>query len=388
MIHPEKEKVQRGINRREFLIGGAFWGVGLLASSWGLERITNNLSPSLNLEKFHNFTVLPPENPLPSELSGIHLNSPFLWKCVDSPEILETAIRNAHQFDARTIRIFINDEFEPNLGDYRPEVLEKIEKLAQKFPLQVDLFDAYPLLHAHKFNVIYGPSSLSSPYLMAKEEKSLVQRQLDFFTDKTIGEIFLRRTRKIIERLNHTPGIVAWSVANELVPPVKSKKEAQKLLSDWYEKVVITIRQLDKKRPIISGVADPNLLDEKRLKKCGLTANTLHLYPFSGDIENVLQNQEVLPLVCQEIGFPHEFLGFSFSLVYDELFSRFLSHALFRSIEVNEKERWIRPKVTGVGLWRLSSPGDGHQDGFELTPKNLPKTLRVLQNWEEITTKI
>lgn len=389
MAHPEKEKVQRGISRRKFLIGGTFLGAGFLASGWGMERIARNFSPSLDLEKLKDFAVLPPDRPAPYELTGINLNSPFLWREVDSPEKIERAIQNANQFGARTIRIFINDEFEPELGNYRLEVLEKIEKLAQRFPLQVDLFDAYHLLHANKFNVVHGSSSLSSPYLMPKKEKSLMQRQLDFFTDETIQEVFLRRVKAILEHLNHVPQIVAWSVANELVPPAGSKKEARKILTNWYEKVVSAIRQIDKERPIVSGVADPGLLDEERLIRCGLSANSIHLYPdFLGTPENNLkfyqnQYQKALPLICQEIGFPSRLLGISFSFAYDELFSAFLSHHLSSFIEVNEGRRWVKPKVTTIGLWRLSFEGDHHRDGFEISPEKLPQTLKVLQTWKE-----
>lgn len=380
MAHPEKEKVQRGLSRREFLIGGAFLGASFLASKWGVEKVAQNFSPTFDLERLKDFTILPPERPAPSELTGINLNVPFLWREVDSPEKIERAIENAQQFDARTIRVFINDEFEPELGDYRFEVLEKIEKLAQKFPLQVDLFDAFSLLRANKFNPVYGSSLLSSPYLVA-----------DFFTDKPIREIFLERVRKIVSQLNHVPKIVAWSVANELKPSARTKEEARKVLTDWYEEVIKTIRHLDPKRPILSGVADPTLLDEERLKACGLTANTIHFYP--DPTENAFRfyqtnYKKVLPLICQEIGFPSKIFGFSFSFAHDELFSRFLSYCFSQFIEINEKEKWLRPNLTSIGLWRLSFEGDPHQDGFGLSPEKSPQTLKVLQVWEEIIEKI
>lgn len=382
MANLEKEK----LSRREFLITGAFAGAGFLAIKWDVEKVAQNFSPTFNLEKLKDFTVLPPEFPTPSKLVGINLNAPFLWQEVDSPEKIERAIENANQFGARTIRVFVNDEFEPELEDYHFEVLEKIEKLAQKFPLQVDLFDAYPLLHASDFNPVYGSSSLSSPYLVIKE-KTLIQQQLDFFTDKSIEKIFLRRVKEIIGSLNHVPGIAAWSVANELAPPTQTGKRAKEILTSWYEKVVTEIRKIDKERPILSGVADPTLLDEERLKACGLSANTIHLYP---DLtENAFRlyqtnHKRVLPLICQEIGFPSKIFDFSFSSIHDELFSRFLSHNFSSFFEINEKEKWLKPKITSISLWHLSFPGDSHRDGFELTPENLPKTLKVLQNWKKI----
>lgn len=376
MMNLEKEKVSRGITRREFLIGGAFLGVGFLGSKWGVERITNSFSPSLDLEKLKDFTILPPEFPTPSELVGINLNAPFLWQEVDSPEKIERAIKNASQFGARSIRVFINDEFEPELGNYQFEVLDKIKKLAQKFPLQVDLFDAYPLFHASDFNPVYGSSSFSSPYLVEK---------VNFFTDKSIQETFLKRVKVVVEYLNHHPGILAWSVANELTPPVQTKERAKEILTSWYEKVITEIRKIDKERPILSGVANPTLLDEEKLKQCGLTANTLHLYPFLGKEDTLsTQSRRSLPLVCQEVGFPSQIFGFSFLFAHDELFSRYLSRHLLSFIEINEKERWLRPKVTSIGLWRLTFEDDSHQDGFGLTPEKLPQTLKVLQNWKEI----
>ena len=393
MAHPEKEKVPRSFSRREFIIGSAFLGASLFASKWSVEKVTQNFSPTPNLEEFKGFTVLPPEYLTPPEITGINLNSPFLWREVDSPQKIEKAIQNANQFGARTLRVFINDEFEPELGNYHFKVLEKVEKLAQRFPLQVDLFDAYPLLHANKFNLTHGSSFLSSPYLSVGKEKSLAQRQLDFFTDETIRKIFLKRVKEIIGRLNHVPQVVAWSVANELAPPVGTKEEARKMLSHWYEKVIITIRQIDKERPIISGVADPTLLDEKRLKESGLSANTIHLYPNLTDSVGSAfklyqtQHQKALPLVCQEIGFPSQILGLSFSFAHDELFSRYLSHSLSHFVEINKKERWLRPKVTSIGLWRLTFEGDSHQDGLGISPEKLPQTLKILQTWEKTIRK-
>lgn len=381
MANPEREKIPKGITRRKFLIGGAFLGTGLLVSRWSAENVAQNFFPSFDLERLKDFTVLSPEYPAPSELTGINLNAPFLWRTLDSSDKIEKAFYNARQFSARTIRVFINDEFEPELGKYRFEVLGKIKKLAQKFPLQVDLFDAFSLVHANKLNPVYSSSALSSPYLMEKK---------DFFTDQSIQETFLERVRKIVEDLDKTPGIVAWSVANELAPPIENKKEAREILTNWYEKVVTEIREIDPKRPILSGVADPNLLDEERLKACGLSANTIHLYPFSGSSENILnaQQQKLLPLICQEIGFPSRIFGFPFSFAYDELLSRFLSHNFSSFFEVNEKEKWLRPKITSIGLWRLTFEGDSHQDGFGIDPKKLPQTLKVLQAWQKIIGKI
>lgn len=381
MAHPETEKVQRGVSRRELLIGGTFLGASFLASKWGVEKVAQNFSPTFDLERLKDFTILPPECPAPSELTGINLNAPFLWRTVDSPDKIEKAVNNARQFGARTIRVFINDEFEPELGKYRFEVLGKIKKLAQKFPLQVDLFDAYRLLHANKFNPVYGSPNLSSPYLVA---------HLDFFTDQFIRGMFLERVKTIITHLSRTPEIVAWSIANELTPPIENKKEARGILTNWYVEVVTEIRKIDPKRPILSGVTNPTLLDEERLKQCGLTANTFHLYPFSGSSENIfnVQQQKSLPLVCQEIGFPSKLFGFSFSFAHDELFSRYLSHNFSSFFEINEKEKWLKPKITSVGLWRLTFEGDSHQDGFGIDPEKSPQTLKVLQAWKEMIGKI
>lgn len=378
MTNLEREPI--GISRRKFLIGGVFGGASFLASKYGVERVAQNFSPSFDLEKFRDFSVLSPEFPTPTELIGVNLNAPFLWREVNSPEKIERAIKNAHQFGAQTIRVFVNDEFEPELGNYQFEVLTKIKKLAQKYPLQVDLFDAFSLVHANKLNPVYSSSALSSPYLMEKK---------GFFTNQSIQETFLERVRKIVEDLNKTPGIVAWSVANEVALPAQTIEKAKETLTSWYEKVITEIRKIDKERPVLSGVADPTLLDEERLKRCGLTANTLHLYPFSGD-ENSLntQSQKSLPLVCQEIGFPSRIFGFSFSFIHDEIFSRYLSHNFSSFFEVNEKEKWLRPRVTSIGLWRLTFEGDSHQDGFGIDPKESPQTLKVLQDWEKIIGKI
>jgi len=375
----EKERVTPRVTRREFFLIAIALLTTSLFSCLDLRNSNDNVS-LFNLEKIKNLNVILPERLPPNELIGINLNAPFLWREVNSPEKIKKAIENAYQFKARTIRVFINDDFEPKLGEYRYEVLEKIGRLAQEYPLQVDLFDAFSLFHSNKLNLVYGSFPLSSPYL-----------GVDFFADKSL-EIFLKRVRRIISYLNHVPGIVAWSVANELEVPHTEKEKAREILTGWYEEVIKTIRSLDPKRPILSGVADPTLLDEERLKACGLTANTIHLYPnpFKNLLKSYYQpkHKKILPLICQEIGFPSRVLGVSFDFFYDKLLSRYLTNNLLSFFKIDEKKGLITPEITSIGVWRLSFEGDLHQDGFELIPKNIPLTIKTLHFWSEIVEKI
>ncbi len=266
--------------------------------------------------------------------------------------------------------------------------MDNIKVLTEKFPLIVDLFDAYPLLHSNKPNATYGSWSLTSPYLVKTKGRSLIDQQLAFFVDPNLVEIFLNRVRSIVGSLKSSR-VVAWSVANELIPPVGTPEEKREILTTWYEKVLREIRRLDPNRSIVSGVADPTLLDEQRLKTAGLTANTIHLYPGGPDnwIRILASHHQCLPWIIQEIGFPTKAFGIQLGSLRDELLASFLVDRLLRFIRVDEKKRTVKPESESLGIWRLTFEGDRHNDGFSVSSQSLPKTTKILKSWQSMVLK-
>jgi hypothetical protein len=354
----------RKINRRKFL-KFILLGTGLFSTSSGC-------FPEKEIKKFENFSLLPPENPSPSFLRGINLNAPFLWQDVDYPEKIANAFKNAEKIGARNIRVFINDLFEPELGRYNFDVLEKIKKLAQisPFPLQVDLFDAFSLSHFGKFNLFHSSSPSPSPYLTG-----------DFFNDERLRNFFLRRVETIILFFGDIKNIVSWSVANELEPK-GTKEEKREILTRWYEEIIKKIKEIDPERPILSGLSDPQLIDEEKLRKLGLTANTIHFYP---DLFQTSQPPGKIPLVCQEIGFPSRIAEIKIpDSLYDIFFSNFLNNSFLNFAEINEEKGLLRLKTDSFWLWRLSYEGDLHQDGFEIIPQRIPRTLETISSLKRI----
>jgi len=346
------------IDRREFL---KFFLLGA-----GLFLTNSGCFPEKEIKKFENFSLLPPENPSPAFLRGINLNAPFLWQDVDYPEKITNAFENAKEIGARNIRVFINDLFEPELGRYNFDVLKKIKKLAQisPFPLQVDLFDAFSLSHFGKINLVHSSSPYPSPYLAG-----------DFFNDERLRNFFLRRVETIILFFGDIKNIVSWSVANELEPK-GTKEEKREILTMWYEEIIKKIKEIDPERPIISGLADPELIDEEKLKEIGLTANTIHFYP---NLFQNFQESRKIPLVCQEIGFPSKIAGIKIpDSLYDIFFSNFLNDSFLNFAEINEKKGLLKLKTDSFWFWRLSYEGDSHQDGFEIIPQRIPRTLETI----------
>lgn len=389
MGNPENKRFL--LNRRELItLGGlAVAGVVTAPLAWEIKKlIGGNFEPVGNLEALLDFTVLPPKVLTPPELRGIIMNSPFLWQYTGIPEAIDRAVENANAFESKAIRVFINDTYEPELSHFEPWVLDSTKALTKKFPLIVDLFDAYSLLHSNKPNATYDSWPLNSPYLVKTKGRSLIDQQLAFFVDPDLVEIFLNRVRSIVGSLKSSR-VVAWSVANELIPPVGTPEDKREILTTWYEKVLREIRRLDQARPIVSGVADPTLLDEQRLKAAGLTANTIHLYAGGSDnlIRILASQRKCLPWIIQEIGFPARAYGIQLGSLRDELMASFLVDRLLRFIRVDEKKRTVEPRSESLGIWRLSFEGDSHDDGFQVSPRSLPKTTKVLKTWQSMVLK-
>lgn len=373
----------RGRSRRRFLLGAGVLAVTSVAGI-KLKDIPQTFHPISDLDQLLGFRVLPTEFAVPPYLAGIVPNHPFLWEYADSPEIIQKEILKAkqmptgRQMPTESIRALLDDRVEPNPGDYRLDKLDKVARLAEQIDLQVDLFDAYNLLHSDRPSLSYPSHEPTSPYL-GSAGRSLTERKQSFFTDPEMLDFFQKRIFRFVNHLKGVKGIKVWSVGNEF----EASKET---LTLWYSKVLPVIREADPVRPIISGVADPNLLDEGILQPLGLSANTIHIYP-GGNLDEIMtryQNRHArhIPLVCQEIGFPR----LPGDIAYDWLYSQFLNYTLLRFIEINQPDGWIRPIVTGVGPWKLTADVK-ESDGYEIYPHELPRVMGKLWTWNDIVEK-
>ena len=348
-------------------------------------------------EELAEYAIIPHEfeKPVPAELKGGIVNCAYLTFHANSPAMLDQIAREAREFGASAIRVFIGDSF-------GPVELEKIRRLAEKYPLHIDLFDTFRMLHAAKPSLVLTPQKLDSSYLMGAEtDEDIRERQLAFFTDPEIRMNFINRVKTIVQNLRDAAGIKVWSVANEPEPPIEDWEEKRKILTDWYVEVIKAIREEDHKRPIVSGVADPTLLDEERLKEVGLTANTIHLYPGFGSssvdaVSHRYMNEHmrVLPLFCQEIGYYHRVnlqlpaRAFSIPLpLHDQRLSSFLHGTALRFAQVDTRNQTLKLPFTGIGLWQLDYDNPYHKDGFEVKPKDVPLTTQTLKTWGEFLLK-
>lgn len=372
---------ERTLTRRRFTIGAA---AATAAFVLGLKvsEPSRAVLPISSLNQLRGFDVLPFTLSVAPVLAGITPNHPWLWEQIDSREKIDKELEKAGKMPTKLIRIFLDDRVEPALGRYQRGFFDKVAMLSERVDLQVDLFDAYNLLHSDRPSLSYSSKEPTSPYLGRKEGKSLTDRKRNFFQDPAMVEAFQKRVFTLVSHLKDARGIKVWSVGNEFEAPTE-------VLSDWYAKILPVIREIDDRRPVVAGVADPTLLDEGRLAPLGLSANTIHIYPdiVNRSLEKIMDryinaHSSTVPLICQEIGFP-DFPG---NIGHDWLYSQFLNQALLNLVEVNQRDSWVRPLVAGLGLYRLST-GEEEPDGHEIIPDELPETMSVVWRWNEIMEK-
>jgi hypothetical protein len=328
-------------------------------------------------EKFENYYtsldfldgLKPSPYPLPESLRGITLNSPFLWK--RDNDYVRWVESQAEKLGAKTVRVFINDDFEPELGrkNYNDKVLENIKRIAPQLSgakLIVSLFDTYSLLHQDKSNAHYPPSPLSSPYFLESTGQTKAQKQLSIFENQNIKSCLFQRIDYCVRNLNSTEQIAAWEIANE---PELDNRE---LFTDWFKERVDVVRKIDADRPIITGLANPSLIDENQLVGKNVV-NSFHAYPFHLAAFAALTKyvpKSILPLAGLETG-----IGENQGSVID--YPLFLFRVLTSVISENTL-------YTGnVGLWKI----DDYTDGYDVSDspysgyfRNLSEKLKLIQN--------
>ena len=378
----ERDITRLSMNRRDVIKLMAVAGIAVTANyyphlsaplnapwlDFNPENIFGDRFPDLK-----NYRVIAPEHRLPTGLDGLYSNSPRLYL---SDEMTQAQYLDKIKTFGKRVRLFINDEFEPQLGQYNDNITGRIARFAQKVDgVEIDLADFFTIGNCLTDNPVYGHNIPSSPYNPIKDRTGYNH----VYTDPKMVGAFQKRIDHAVNRLlnvYHVDNIKAWSF-NEPAPPTNS--EGREILTAWYQKMVDTIRQIDPKTPIFSGVAVPWFINEKAVP--GLTANTFHLYPFNSvnfqRLSDYLHSpQSVLPLICQEIGFPEQVFGHHIpNELYDYLYNNFINKLINYTTVFDHENKLIKPEVLSVGVWKI----DDYSDGFNANPYSSP--LKLLQWW-------
>ncbi len=299
----------------------------------------------------------------PEELKGILINSPYLH--LYDEEEQDLYLNKAKSLGASRVRVFLDDAYEPKIGEYRGEVLERVLKLSQKattkgLAIEVDLFDCFTLGNSLINNFSYPtPVSLpTSPYNKTRDKLGYFK----FFVDEDLKDAFKFRVKDVVSKLKGT-SVNIVSCANEANPALWSlpENEAKDVLTKWYQEVVEVIRVENPDLIVLTGLAEPWSVDSKKIP--GISANTLHAYPFSTNLKRLESFNENIPLVCQETGFPYRFLLRIPSEVRNYLSLSFARKLILSLMLVDEGKKEIHPKVLSIGIWKLGK----HDDGFNVS---------------------
>ena len=298
---------------------------------------------------------------LPDDNQGIFINTPFLYLADD--EAIDKLLPSLGPW-TKGARVFIDDRYEPRLGEYDKKVLDRLVTYGAKLAalgktLQVDFFDGYTMHRT--WNPIYGGNGATSPYAVYGNEA--------FFGEEKPVNAFIDRIRAILPTVLSIPNLSALSVANELRPV--GNKQGRLEFAAWYQRIVDEIRQWSVDIPIYSGVARPSLLPQI----AGLTANTAHLYPFLNVEQELVESGRTTPqpIVVQEIGATNTYFGINFPVSRDEILSGYLRSVLQRTTEVNRISRTVTLVTATLYPWKL----DDYSDGFHID-ETYEKTNEVL----------
>ena len=321
-----------------------------------------------------DYRVISPDHRLPADLNGIYSNSPKLYLSDESTQ--NRYLKKINMLGAKRVRLFIADEVEPQLGQYNDNVLKRVAEFANKVDgVEIDLADFFTIGNCLTDNPVYGHDIPSSPYNPTKDRSGYDR----VYTDPKMVAAFQNRIDHIINKLlndYHIGNIKTWSF-NEPAPP--GDAAGPEILTNWYKKMVDAIRQIDPKTPVFSGAAVPWHINEKVIP--GLTANTFHLYPFNSvnfqKLNDYLHSpQSVLPLVCQEAGFPEQIFGQTIpDGLYNYLYTNFLQKLISYTTVFDHKNKLITPGVLSIGVWKI----DTYSDGYNVGPDSYP--MKLLQWW-------
>lgn len=318
----------------------------------------------------------------PSELRGIIPNCHLLP--YEEEWLQQRFIGEIQTSGASCTRVFLEDSFEMSLGHYKYQPIDKIIALSRKIPLVVDLFDAFYLLHADYDNPGFPSSRLKSPYLVPKEDRSISEQQMAIFTDPEIRGFFMERIYKATEALRNVSGVKGLCIANELGIHFRNMAFARSLHTSFYREAVDVVQHAGWRGPILIGVDDPNLIDEKEFANTpGPVINTIHTYPWDFNrIRSYKSSERYLPFICQEVGVPNRIPQPNGTVLeiadYDLECARFIEATYGRLSIVDYSRGAEKPLISAIGPWRLSVPGDPHKDNYEIQLLKMPQTSKSM----------
>lgn len=355
-------------SRRDFLKAGAIGAGALALTALGGEKVAGAVGKFEHYFESLDYLdgVRPSPNPLPKPLRGLTLNSPFLWNYDN--DYVDWVAGQAKAMGARTIRIFVNDDFEPELENYNDSVLENIKRVSGRIgntKLIISLFDAYTLLHSDKQTRDIESKPLSSPYFLQGRGESKEQKQLGFFKSEGVKSCFHERLDYIVRSLKDVETITAWEVANEVELP------DEQILTRWFNENIGVIRSRDMARPIITGLAKPWLISEEKFLGKNVV-NSFHVYPLQTEIIDgitAFAPESRLPLTGLELGVSQDtkmFIKYPI-FVYQIIKSVISDNTLY---------------AEGLGLWKIGQNADGYDLGnseYSRYFKRLSRKLRSIQ---------
>ena len=375
-----EQNYPQSLTRRNFLIKSTF-----LATVGYVGLRSNDILEEVSSPLHSDLQILPPQFQAPPSLRGIAVNFPYLTSWLEYPGILGEILRSATEIGAVYIRAFPSKKSETELGRYEYGYLENIAYLSERFPLQVEIIDGYPIFHSEKWSPSYSPTVPESPYLI-KENGDLKAQRLAIFHDGRARESLVAREYEVARFFRDVPGVIALSIGNEIEPPTESHEEAQELMAELYPLLVQAAREGASNKPLLSGVADPTLVPDG----LGLI-DTLHIYPefFSNKFEGIMarlrSHPRSTPMICQEIGYPSVLKLNDREIpipFHDRLRAGFIDRTLAKFVEINAQDRWKRLQLDGVVLWRLTFDGNPHKDGFGIIPAHALATMETISSWQ------
>jgi hypothetical protein len=378
----------RKLTRREFLIkAGLATGVGLftLAGGWEIAKRIQEENAKELISNLQNNKIIYPTNDIPCQLRGFYSNMVNIY---DSDKATwGKYIREAKELGAKRGRISISDNYEPELGKYRPEVLDRVADFAGELEesgmgLEIDCFDCYSLGNGTTLNLSYPPIAPTSPYNLTRD----INSYRNFFTDKTLRAYYSNRVNTIMTGIKNrgVRNIDSWTPANEPMPKYIGR-DGKEILTEWYKsEAVPAMRSVDNITPVLSGTAKPWDIDFSKIP--GLTANTAHVYlDFDLNTFNKLIRNTNEPIVVQEFGTAYQYFNVDVhqSKIYDYM-SLDLAMNILNACLVKKKDRltgdeYMYARISSYAGWKLAPYIDGYTFEKNKTDQLLRELIQSLQ---------
>jgi hypothetical protein len=299
-------------------------------------------------------------------LVGVGLNAPYIW--TRSEEDREEFFSFLNKIDSQMFRINPENDkhiLQPTLDELNTNTCDLLKDFLKTVPSDtkviIPVIDGYELFAFDKWNPIYGRKNSFSPYLTdTSSPQALFKSRINFFKDQKLKDAYKMRAKFFIELAKEFPNVIL-EIGNEVESPLKGRNGIN-LNTAWYEEMFEFYRDEGYDGPLLTGLRDPNLIDnDKFFKKPGFV-NTLHHY--LGAIENLPKT----PIFLEEIGFPNKLFGIKVPDV-DKILTNFIINTLKASVRDGIY------RIYGVMVWQADKK---HKDNFNFDKEIFPQTTALL----------